>query len=93
MNREEAKNQFSNELLDIIFKRNNELEVGGTYKIIDEIYNDFESRICKNCKYFKEFTKEIPFTEGLKIDKIGCELFEGNFGKNFGCNRFERRNK
>ena len=52
MTREEAKNQFSNELLEraMGFKKG-KLKIGAVYKIIDDIYDDFENRKCKNCIY------------------------------------------
>ena len=81
MNREEAKNQFSNELLDIIFKGNNELKVGGTYKIIDDIYDDFESRTRGNCFCYREC---ICICRNSLLYGYVVE-------EDFGCNKFKRR--
>ena len=61
---------------------------------IDEIYDDFESRVCKNCKYFNE-------DEGC-TNELNTLKFKDMFGKweeplylenmkNFGCNRFEKK--
>ena len=44
-------------------------------ELIDDIYNDFESRICKNCKHKK---------------RLICKKLQNLFKNNFGCNRFER---
>ena len=55
--------------------------------IIDRIYNDFESRTCENCIY-------------LGTDKYASGLLDCNLLtiidfyklKDFGCNKFERKN-
>ena len=51
--------------------------------VIDDIYNDFESRVCGNCKYF--YTPEGTESFGL------CNKFKTLTESDFGCNRFERR--
>ena len=53
--------------------------------IIEEIFDDFESRVCKNCKHFTSFGKKM----GIGI----CSNFTKNINvaNDFGCNRFERR--
>jgi len=48
-------------------------------EFIDEIYQDFNNRICNNCKYYHQ--------------KWVClEIGNGNFfpDKNFGCNHFKQ---
>ena len=63
-------------------------------EIVNMIYNDFESRVCKNCKYFNE-------DEGC-TNELNTLKFKDMFGKweeplylenmkKFGCNRFERK--
>ncbi len=57
-------------------------------KLINKIYDDFESRTCENCKYFiDERNTRLQFcnarTEGGIIGWNG-------YGKDFGCNKFER---
>jgi len=50
---------------------------------IDEIYDDFESRICKNCEYYKN---------GICV----CDnslLVAYAVDKDFGCNKFKKKNK
>lgn len=64
MTREEAK-----ELL----KKDNRY---GIDWIIDDIYDDFESRVCENCKH--------------KTNRE-CNTIIDYFGKDFGCNKFERK--
>ena len=84
MTREEAKNQFSNELLKraLGFKKG-KLKIGAVYKIIDDIYNDFENRTCKNCRYF-DYEKFICFNgKAPSILHINEDYF--------GCNKFKRR--
>ena len=84
MNREEAKNQFSNELLEraMGFKKG-KLKIGAVYKIIDDIYDDFESRTCKNCKYFIKDKFVCCNSKAPTIVQINDD--------SFGCSKFERR--
>ena len=84
MTREEAKKDFFNELLDITFNGNNKLKVGGTYRIIDKIYDDLESRTCDNCAYNLENSHE--FSRGC----TQIEIEPKDMRNGFGCNRFER---
>ena len=56
--------------------------------IIDKIFDDFESRVCKNCKYNN---KMCTYQESIKVyckvtrgEDYGCDFDD------FGCNRFER---
>ena len=53
--------------------------------LVNKIFDDFESRVCKNCKFFV-------------MDNYGkyCEKFNGednpcDIREDFGCNRFERK--
>ena len=58
--------------------------------IIEEIFDDFESRVCKNCKYVGKHENG---------DEHKCEILmattreeaEKLIDEKFGCNRFERR--
>lgn len=59
-----------------------------------KIYDDFESRICKNCKHCRR--NGYVLTCNLRI--ISDYLFDnkedldrGMINKNFGCNRFEKK--
>ena len=81
MTREEAKNQFSNELLERVmgFKKG-KLKIGAVYKIIDDIYDNLESRTCENCDRFNDYNCSIY--EGISL--------KNNIDKTFGCNKFER---
>ena len=61
----------------------------------NKIYDDFESRVCKNCKWF-EFKKEERFWDEELIGYCKkSELWNGVYKRieidDFGCNRFERR--
>ena len=47
--------------------------------LIDEIYDDFESRVCENCKHHKYIEKSYRLCEELEIttsDDFCCNLFE-----------------
>ncbi len=75
MNREEAK---------VIITDDMSMQAKETFKAInchiDNIFDDFESRICENCK---------NYVQGC------CWLFVSEDtdepSKDFGCNKFERR--
>ncbi len=78
MSREEAKEQS----LDIT-------GYSDSYELIDEIYDDFESRICDNCKYFTfENTKIGTCRKGI-YDKQLCSS-EDYLVSTFGCNKWEK---
>ena len=63
-------------------------------EFIEDIYDDFESRVCKNCKFYIE---SIDDKESEMVDMItGCSqiYIETNYLyslKDFGCNKFERK--
>jgi len=55
-----------------------------THDVLDEIYgsilNDFNSRICENCKHHRYVEKFHDYCDILEIvtsDSFGCNLFEG----------------
>ena len=58
--------------------------------LIDEItaiYNDFESRICENCKYYDKYmTEHIP--DGFCTNKT---IYVEEVNEDFGCNGFSQR--
>lgn len=59
------------------------------YKLIDDIFDDFESRTCQNCKYFNvsECSIILPFES---IDGLGT-LGTMEVDSDFSCSRFERK--
>ena len=59
--------------------------------LIDEIYDDFESRTCENCKYFiDEKGTKLQFCNARTVGGI---IGWNGYGKDFGCNKFERKDK
>jgi len=84
MTREEAKSKIEH------FIHNDEL-----MKIIDEIYDNFENRICINCKYCVYDEIECGYRCTNKHIRVSifhngsCSYFAPF--KDFGCNRFERK--
>ena len=93
MTREEAKKLINKKLTQIItgtLLPNLTIENSELSDIVDEIYDDFESRVCKNCKYAEkhengdehkcEILMATTQEEAKKLIEVG-----------FGCNRFERR--
>jgi len=62
-------------------------------EVVDKIYNDFESRICKHCKYYSDNKLLQRFCKNhqLKIKPPGLYFIPQS--EDFGCNRFERKVK
>ncbi len=55
--------------------------------LIDEIYDDFESRVCENCKYF-----DFPYPKRIRgLCTKETEDVDELVKKDFGCIHFERR--
>ena len=60
-------------------------------QIINKIFNDFESRTCENCIYFKRDIAEYGEYEGKCLANIISEQDLSTVKEDFGCNKFERR--
>ena len=54
---------------------------------IDKIYDDFESRICDNCKYCEFFSSVNSY---FCINELSSAKFVDSC---FGCNRWEEKNE
>ena len=79
MDREEAKNKIHK-----IMKFTNK-ELNKEYDdVIDEIYDDFENRICANCTYFNDGNCKIFC--GARAKYVSDDL-----DNTFSCNKFKRR--
>lgn len=50
---------------------------------VDHIYDDFESRLCKNCTYFNRINTFKGWCENISISSNKVE-------STYGCNEFER---
>ena len=80
MTREEAKERFLS------------LHPTDRFIVIDEMYDDFESRKCKNCEHYDMFNDDSGFCIHdwyHEFDYVKGDVIKVN--KNFGCNGFERR--
>ena len=77
MTREEAKKEL-NEYGYTISEQN---------KIIDDIYDDFENRSCKNCK----FGMTYPYDDDIECVKIEADTQGMYFTGDFCCNKWEKR--
>lgn len=77
MTREEAKKEL-NEYGYTISEQN---------KIIDDIYDDFENRSCKNCK----FGMIYPFDDDIECVKIEADTQGIYFSNDFWCNKWESK--
>ena len=85
MTREEYKNRigwFKDHPLEVVHI---------SAKSIDEIYNDFESRVCGECKWFQTHRYYIDIHDKVGYPQTVCEKLRINYGKDFGCNKFERK--
>lgn len=62
--------------------------------IINKIYDDFESRACKNCKYYNgvSYVKKPYCTKHHDSWSKG-EMYEFDMGKNFSCYKWEAKAK
>ena len=84
MTREEAKDLILNSVPKEWTMRKYNLEYN-----IDTIYDEFESRTCNNCKYYKRYNYN-DMRCSLRV--IECQAYENNY-KDFGCNKFEIKDK
>ena len=67
------------------------LTIDGVINLIDDIYNDFESRTCESCKYHYS-TGECS---ELFIDVIGeydADTILMHTSDDFSCNKWEKKN-
>lgn len=56
--------------------------------LVDEMYDDFESGICENCKWYN--TKSLAnFCDNIDSPSTYHQITEVSFG----CNKFERKDK
>ncbi len=61
------------------------------FKLINRIYDDFESRVCKNCKYYNPAHKVCENRKNIQPFEIDNKYVNIFTDGNFGCNRFERK--
>jgi len=73
MTRKKAKKQFNS------FGKTFTLDEArlDVHVLLNRIYDDFESRICENCRYCDKESGQ-------------CKILYINTDKDFGCNEFER---
>ena len=76
MNREEALRVVNRNYPYGYSQTNNDL--------INKIYNDFESRTCENCRYFKPSHKAYKYAA---CEEIGYVTVPNDFG----CNKWEQK--
>ena len=71
-------------------------------ELVNEIYDDFESRTCQNCKhYYQPYTYEYSFSDPYACRELSSrtqitpysKLEENIFypDKDFGCNKWEQK--
>jgi len=84
MTREEALKRPSNFVTNAGF-----LNRSKVYGLINEIFDDFESRTCKNCKHFNQhaYTTATMGTHRMRCGHYGFECCH-----DFGCVKWEAKN-
>ena len=82
MTREEAQDRW--------IKSNNSFD---TLTLVNDIYDDFESRTCENCKHYSSgyCPANVFYIYNELIDKD--EEIHLQCNKDFGCNKFEKDNQ
>lgn len=80
MTREEAIKRYTN--------KDEKLISPAIKVIINNIYDDFESRTCEHCKHNKEIVEMWIFCDA-KVYENGSKMLWHLFSKDFGCNHFE----
>jgi len=79
MNREEAKQLIYDKRDDT-----DKIHLLSLFSVIEDIYDDFESRTCESCKYISA-DKNKCNANNSAIVWLDIETFS-----DFGCNQFER---
>ena len=69
----------------------NKYSKSAIFDILIKTIDDFESRTCENCIFFKigRWDKDIPSNYFCSVNRH-CTGFDY---KDFGCNKFERKDK
>jgi len=96
MTREEAKREFwkKNGVFERLFEYCFDRVLKLPYKgrvidiFIDKIYDDIESRTCKNCIYYNPETN-LCLNQDLQNKELGVLFMPPS--KSFGCNKFKRK--
>ena len=91
MTRKEAFKEYDNIGYTDCFFNSGKIDED-TELLINKIYDEFEFRICKNCKWY-----EFIMPQNNPHDQYnysGCIKLQslGQIDSDFGCNKFERRN-
>ena len=73
-------------LMKVLKERDEEdkIHYSKVYEIVNEIFDDFENRICRNCKYLIRTKKGLLCSHPINYDYIITD-------ESFGCNKFERK--
>ena len=63
-------------------------------EVIDMIYDDFESRVCENCKYAEKIIGCPCCHHGFMCKNKSVIMYHAEsmrVSSDFGCNKFERK--
>ena len=55
----------------------------GLSLMLDEIFDSFEKQTCETCRWYRDIDKSFKV----------CKLFDLAHGKDFGCNKYEPKDK
>jgi hypothetical protein len=90
MTREQAHNELQNKV-----KRsphnNNYYHGGDLQGLVDQIFDDSESRTCGNCKHYTEDNKRDICMEGVIENYNFLDEQYYDLTKDFGCNKWEQK--
>ena len=95
MTREEAKSNIEK---DIFSEHCNQFSIIEVQRIIDTIYDKFESRTCGNCKIWDEeydtdsYELDYAIENNLYLNDAECREIFIRTRRNFGCNKWEKKN-
>lgn len=67
-------------------------------EVVNKIYDDFESRVCKNCKFYDKedfLCNVIPESDSWIMDALDRAVPNAQFcpDDDFGCNKFKKKRK
>ena len=84
MTREEAIYKVNNQVFEADYDTGLVMYPDSAVRIIKEIYDDFESRVCGNCEHFNNFYKtcRMGYAFCIATKKVR---------EDFGCNKFKRK--
>ena len=95
MTREKMKERYL-DMAPYGFETEKIYDYGRIMKVVDDCYDDFESRVCENCVYWnQENSSQKEHNKGMCFQYRDTDKYyaTGITQNNYGCNKFKRRTK